>query len=200
VRLTDCRTRFASRTTSWPSTVEEGGELAATVVVELALDRGDVGIAQRHLDERSQEAGRRRHVTEQHVDREHDRLVARLADEQIGPQAGHDVGQRALGVAAAHFEVDLLLVVEVAVERADRDAGVLGDVGSSGRVEAALGEQRLRRFDQHRVRPSRALLLELRRVSVTRHRHRCGSAPAAPLGGGAGASSPSVRAVGHCSP
>ena len=55
-----------------------------------------------------------------------------------------------------------MLVVEVAIERADRDAGALGDLGRADRVVAELAEQLGRGVEQRLVAAARALLAKLR--------------------------------------
>src|SRR4029079_8188406 len=63
--------------------------------------------------------------------------------------------------APRDLEVDLVLVVEVTIERADRHAGALRDLGSSDRVVAVGAEQLGRRLDQAEVAAARALLAEV---------------------------------------
>src|SRR3569833_2556891 len=91
-----------------------------------------------------------------------------------------------------------MLVVEVAIERADRDTGAIGDLRRPDRVVAELAKQLGRGLDERLVASPRSLLAKLRTLRATRHPHRmpltsrsakarggAGGAGGGPAGGGA---------------
>src|SRR3569832_2161604 len=65
-----------------------------------------------------------------------------------------------------------MLVVEVAIERADRDTGAIGDLRRPDRVVAELAKQLGRGLDERLVASPRSLLAKLRTLRATRHPHR----------------------------
>ncbi|MFT3692376.1 MAG: hypothetical protein QM831_04495 [Kofleriaceae bacterium] len=119
--------------------------------VERAAQLRDVGIPERHLHERSRERRMREHVLEQEAQRFLDRLVARALREVLGREAFDRIRVHRTDRAAHDLDVDDVLVVEVAIERADRNSRAIGDLGSADGVVAVLREQLRRGFDQRLV-------------------------------------------------
>jgi len=76
----------------------------------------DLRIAQRHLHEAARQLRPRQHVLEQQGDRLADRLVPRESEEPRGRQSFDRLGVRGDHHAPRDLEVDLVLVVEVAIE------------------------------------------------------------------------------------
>ena len=120
---------------------EHPGELG-----ELALDLGQhVALrAERHLvDERGGQGAVSLERGDEGAEHVPDRLPGRHRDRlgHRGRERGHDVG----GAADAELADDLVLVGEVAVERPDADAGLLGDpVGAHPGVAAPVAERECR--------------------------------------------------------
>ena len=83
-----------------------------------------------------------------------DRLVACLAEEPLGREVVDRLVVRGDHRPPHDLEIDLVLVLEVPVERADRDAGLFCDLGRTDRVIAVLAKQRLGGIEQCLVAPS----------------------------------------------
>src|SRR5207248_937505 len=101
-----------------------------------------------------------------------DRLAAAASDE---PRRRQPLDRRAVRVghlAADDLEVDLVLVVEVAIERADGDARGVRDLGRADRVVALGAEQLGRGLDQRLVAAARPLLPKVWVRSRTQHLER----------------------------
>ncbi|KAL0579735.1 hypothetical protein ABG067_008622, partial [Albugo candida] len=131
--------------------IERGQDAFAHARIDAAQDRGDARVARRLCDR----LGKKRAIL---VDRrivghetpdpaaDHRRIARtdRLAERAI-IEEGDDVG------LDQHCD-NMLLRREVAIQLADRDTRVAGNLGNAGAVKPALGEQRARR-SQNSVPP-----------------------------------------------
>jgi hypothetical protein len=104
-----------------------GHEALAGELFECAAELGDMRIAQRHFHEAPRELRFCEDVLEQHADARIDRFMARFTDKVVGCEWLDRVAIRVCEIAPHDLEIDLVLVLEVAIEGADRHSRFLRD-------------------------------------------------------------------------